>query len=68
MLLRKWKAFIPIFKATTKRLKQMASKELDEINPIKHMVTLTLVSEYPLAAQDRKSMRESQKLKRNKRS
>lgn len=40
----------------------MASKELDDINPIKHMVTLTLVSEHPLAAH-RKSMGEIQKLK-----
>lgn len=46
----------------------MASKELevDEIDPVKHMVTLTLVSEHPLVAQDRKSMGEIQKLKRNK--
>lgn len=45
----------------------MASKELDDSNPAKHMVTLTLVSENPLAAH-RKSMGEIQKLTRNKRS
>lgn len=42
----------------------MASKELDDINPIKHTITLTLVSECPLAAHT-KSMGEIQKLKRN---
>lgn len=48
----------------------MVSKkqEMDDINPVKHSVILTLVSEYTLAAQDRKPVGEIQKLKRNKRS
>lgn len=45
----------------------MASKEPDDISPVKHTVMPTLVSEHPLAAH-RKSMGEIQKLKRNKRS
>lgn len=49
-LLRKGKAFIATYKATTKKVKQMISKELelDETNPVKHMVMLTLVSEFTL--------------------
>lgn len=47
-LSRKGKAFIATYKTTTKKVKQMISKELelDETNPVKRMVMLTLVSEF----------------------
>lgn len=47
----KMKGFYSYIQSHHKRVKQMISKELelDETNPVKHTVTLTLVSEYTLA-------------------
>lgn len=49
------KSFYSHIQSHHRKVKQMISKELelDETNPVKHMVTLTLVSEYTLAHFDR---------------
>lgn len=44
------KGFYSYIQSHHKKVKQMISKELelDETNPVKHMVSLTVVSEYTL--------------------